>query len=99
MLNLLDHFYVNQYKFKAGALATYGAMAGGARAAYALRNTMAELGMVVAPTGFSVPNVWASFDAEGKFTQEAAAASLQKFLIEFSFVATTLRDARANRPQ
>jgi NAD(P)H-dependent FMN reductase len=74
-------------------------MAGGARAAFVLRNTLAELGFVVAPTGFNVPSVWAAFDAEGKFIHDTAATSLDKFMTEFSWVANTLRDARATRPQ
>jgi NAD(P)H-dependent FMN reductase len=94
MLNLLDHFYHPQYKFKAAGIASYGAAAGGARAAYVLRNTLGELGLVVAPTALGVPNIWAGFTPEGEFTAEAAQGALDKFLTEFGFLAATLRDVR-----
>lgn len=94
MLNLLDHFYHPQYKLKAAGIATYGAAAGGARAAYALRNVLGELGLVVAPTLFTLPQVWTQFDAEGQLSGDMAKAGLNKFVTEFAAIATVLRDNR-----
>lgn len=94
MINLLDHFYHSQFKMKAAGLAVYGAAAGGARSAYVLRNTLSELGMVVTPSIWTLPQVWTQFDAEGELSGDLAKAGLDKFLAEFLPLATALRDAR-----
>jgi NAD(P)H-dependent FMN reductase len=100
MLNLIDHFHHNQFKFKTAGLATYGAMAGGARASYALRNVLGEVGMVVAPTAFFLPTVWEQIDfANGELKNDLSKQSLKKFLNEFTFLSETIRDARAKAPK
>ena len=84
---------------KPAAIATYGALAGGARAAYTLRNTLGELGMVVAPTLFSVPNVWTQLDfATGEFNNDLPKDALAKFIKEYLFLASTLKEARKDAP-
>jgi len=98
MLNLLDHFYHKQYRFKAAGIANYGASAGGARSAYVLRNTLSELGMVVAPATFNLSNIWTHIDFANsnalKPLDEAGQGALTKFLTEFLFLADTLKTAR-----
>ena len=94
LLNFLDHFYGPMWRMKAAGIATYGAMAGGARAAYVLRNTCGELGMVVAPTLLTVPQIWAAFNPDGTLKEEVAVQSLNKFLTEFGFLAKTMQAAR-----
>lgn len=99
IINLLDHFYHKQYKFKAAGIASYGAAAGGARAAYVLRNTLGELGMVVSPTNFMVPQVWTQIDfAKGEFNSERPLEGMAKFLREFTFLAQVLKAAKPNAP-
>jgi NAD(P)H-dependent FMN reductase len=93
ILNLLDHFYHGQYKFKVAGIATYGASAGGARSAYALRNTLGELGLVTAPTLFTLPNVWAAI-ADGKFSNPDSEKALDKFVNEWEFFAAAVKAQR-----
>lgn len=101
MINLLDHFYHPQYKFKAAGLATYGASSGGARSAYVLRNTASELGMIVSPTNWWIPNVWGQVDHAngGVLKDDNTKSGMNKFLTEFLFLADTLKSAKANAPK
>lgn len=99
MLNLLDHFYHTQYKWKVAGIASYGAAAGGSRAAYVLRNTLAELGMVVAPTNFMLPTIWTQLDfAKGEFNSDVPKEGMAKFLREFTFLAQVVKAGKPDAP-
>lgn len=94
LLNFLDHFWKSQFVHKAAAIASYGGSTGGARSAYVLRNTLSEIGLIVAPTVFSTPNIWSAFNEQGEFSDAKAKDGLNSFLTDFEFYATALTDGR-----
>jgi len=86
ILNLLDHFYHGQYKFKVAGLAMYsGGPMGGARSAYVLRNTLGELSMITIPTIFNLPLIWSNKIKDNAFTEKENDSKLDKFLNELEF--------------
>jgi len=99
MLNLIDHFYLAQYKGKPAGIASYSAgKTGGARAAYVLRNTLAEVGAVTIPTIFNCDSVMHNFQADGTFKAPETQAHLDKFLVELEWFAVALKNQRAIAP-
>ena len=82
MLAVLDNFYHETWGGKPAGIVHYGGQsAAGGRASYVLRNTMAELRMIVNATTFSVSGPWSVFTEEGKLTE--GNEGKQKFMDDF----------------
>jgi NAD(P)H-dependent FMN reductase len=94
LANLLDHF-LEEYFWKPSAIVSYSAGAfGGVRAAVALREMLAEMGMSSIPSTLPVPRVQDAFDDEGRPQDEAWHKRAAKFLAELEWYAEALRAAR-----
>jgi len=94
LLNLLDHF-LEEYFWKPSAIVCYSAGSfGGVRAAVALRETLAELGMPAVPSVLPVPKVQAAFDEQGRPSDEAWLGRADKFLGELEWYGEALKAAR-----
>lgn len=64
--NLLDH-YLEEWFWRPAAIASYsGTRIGGARASYALRNTLGEMGMVVISSTLVVSQITQTLDPAGQ---------------------------------
>jgi NAD(P)H-dependent FMN reductase len=95
--NLLDHF-LEEYFWRPSAIVCYsGGSFGGVRAAMQLRMTLAELGMPSIPSLFPVPKVQDAFEEDGRARDPAVERRAQRFLDEFEWYASALREARAKR--
>jgi NAD(P)H-dependent FMN reductase len=93
--NLLDHF-LEEYFWRPSAIVCYsGGSFGGVRAAMQLRMTLAELGMPSIPSLFPVPKVQDAFEDDGRAKDSAVERRAQRFLDEFEWYASALREARA----
>lgn len=96
LLNLIDH-YQSEYFFKASAIASYSdANFGGVRAGIHLRAFLCELGMPSIPTMFAMSKVQDSFDENGNAIDTAYNRRVKKFLDEFDWYASALKEARKN---
>jgi NAD(P)H-dependent FMN reductase len=94
LVNLLDHF-LEEYFWKPSAIVSYSAGSfGGVRAAVALREMLAELGMPSIPSVLPVPRVQAAFDEQGRPQDEAWKQRAAKFLAELEWYGEALRAAR-----
>lgn len=95
LVNILDHF-LEEYFWKPSGIVSYSAGSfGGVRAAVALREMLAELGMSSIPSTLPVPRVREAFDEEGKPSDaEAWNKRAARFLDELEWYAHALRDAR-----
>jgi NAD(P)H-dependent FMN reductase len=63
--NMLDHF-LEEFFWRPALLVSYsGGRWGGTRAAYTLRSTLSELGMVTMPSELPIANIAHAFDDEG----------------------------------
>jgi NAD(P)H-dependent FMN reductase len=70
-------------------------MTGGARAAYVLRNTLGELGMVSAPSIFSIAAVHTAFDESSKQLKDAEANTrFTNFLNELDWFTSAVKAQR-----
>jgi len=99
MINLIDHFYLAQYKGKAAGIAAYSAgKTGGARSAYVLRNTLAEVGAITIPTIFNCDSVFHNFQADGTFKAPETQTHLDKFIVELEWYASALKAQKAVAP-
>lgn len=96
LLNLIDH-YQSEYFFKSSAIASYSdGNFGGVRGGIHLRAFLCELGMPSIPTMFAMSNIHKSFDEDGNAIDEAYNRRVKKFLDEFEWYATALKEARKN---
>jgi NAD(P)H-dependent FMN reductase len=94
VLAVIDHFYHGQYKFKAAGIFTYSwSQAGGCRAAYVLRNTLGELGLVTTPTNLDL-YLGSGFEADNVTLSSGAKGKLDKVVSELVWYANALREAR-----
>lgn len=92
--NLLDHFQ-REYVYKPSAIVTYSAGPfGGVRALINLRAILAELGTPSIPSSFPVSHVHKAFDDDGNALDKAYDSRVTKFLDEYEWYATALRNAR-----
>ena len=93
--NLLDHF-LEEYFWKPSAIVSYSAGSfGGVRAAVALREMLAEMGMSSIPSTLPVPRVHEAFEEDGTPKDPSAwQKRAARFLDELEWYATALRDAR-----
>ncbi len=96
LANLLDYF-LEEYYWRAAGIVTYsdGRFAG-ARAGYALRSMLSEMGMVTIPSMFQVANVAAAFDEAGTPSDPKTEGYSRNFFDEFCWYASALREARKN---
>jgi NAD(P)H-dependent FMN reductase len=92
--NLLDHF-LEEYFFKPSAIVCYSPGAfGGVRAAMQLRAMLAEMGMSSIPSLLPFPKVHEALDADGRPSSERTDKAAARFLAEFEWYATALKEAR-----
>ena len=93
--NLLDH-YQSEYLYKPSGIVTYSAGPfGGVRALITIRAILAELGSPSIPSAFPIPMIGKAFDDEGNALEKAYDRRIGKFLDEFEWYASALKDARA----
>jgi NAD(P)H-dependent FMN reductase len=92
--NLLDHFQ-SEYFYKPSAIVTYSAGSfGGVRALINLRAILAELGTPSIPSAFPVSQIGDAFDDDGYPLDKAYDERIIKFLDEFEWYASALKNAR-----
>jgi NAD(P)H-dependent FMN reductase len=91
--NALDHLY-HQWGHKPAAIVSYGASAGGYRAAEQLRQVLVELKVVPVREQVGVPAVWAAFDEAGALRNAGLDDTLEGMLAELLWWATALIPAR-----
>ena len=93
--NLLDHF-LEEYFFRPSGIVSYsGGSFGGVRAAMQLRMILAELGMPSIPSTFPIPRVQDAFTDDGTPNDPAMERRVGRFLDEFCWYASALKEARA----
>jgi len=94
---LIDSAY-KQWQAKAVAFVSYGGLSGGIRAVEQLRQVFAELHVVGLRDSVSFPMVWKMFGVEPRpdLSQQAEALSLT--LRRLHWWASTLKNARSERP-
>jgi NAD(P)H-dependent FMN reductase len=94
--NLLDHF-LEEYFWRPSGIVCYSAGGfGGVRAAMQLRMTLAELGMSSVPSLLPIPRIGQSIDEHGVAIEPIVARSANRFLDEFLWYASALKDARVS---
>lgn len=77
--NLMDH-YLEEWFWRPAAIASYSAgRVGGARASYALHNSLSEMGMVVISSTLTVGQIGQTLDAEARPTGSGGAALERAF--------------------
>ena len=92
--NLLDHFQ-SEYLYKPSGIVTYSAGPfGGVRALINLRAILAELGTPSIPSAFPISQIHKAFDADGNPLDTLYEKRVVKFLDEFEWYASALRQAR-----
>jgi NAD(P)H-dependent FMN reductase len=92
--NLLD-YYQSEYFYKPSAIVTYSAGPfGGVRALVNLRGILAELGTPSIPSAFPVSFIGKAFDDNGNALEKAYDEKVVKFLDEYEWYASALRNAR-----
>jgi NAD(P)H-dependent FMN reductase len=91
--NAFDYL-ANEWKKKAVAIVSYGAAAGGARAAEGLKASLTYMETVVLQSEVNIPNVWAAFDGSGNLP-ESFEVTAQKTFTSLEWWANLLSEARA----
>lgn len=98
-LKLLIDAYTTQWQVKPLAFVSYGGISGGLRAIEQLRLVFAELHAVAIRDTVSFSSPWRRFDAQGVLTEpREAQQAMATLLMRLHWWATTLRDARTERP-
>ena len=93
--NTLDHF-LEEFFWRPAGIASYSnGRFSGARAAYALRTMLGEMGMVTMPSMMQVAAVGNAFDDEGAPTDPKMNSYTQTFFDELLWYMRALRPARA----
>ena len=93
--NLLDYF-LEQYFWRPSAIISYsGGYFAGARAAIALREIVAELGMPAIPSTLPVARVGTAFDDAGEPTDPQFRTKSEDFFNEFVWYMKALKAQRA----
>jgi NAD(P)H-dependent FMN reductase len=94
--NLLDHF-LEEYFWRPSGIVCYSAGGfGGVRAAMQLRMTLAELGMPSVPSLLPIPRIAQAIDEDGVAIEPLVDRSAKRFLDEFLWYASALKEARAS---
>ena len=92
--NLLDHF-LEEYFWRPSGIVCYSAGGfGGVRAAMQLRMTLAELGMSSVPSLLPIPRIAEAIDEDGVARIPIVDRSANRFLDEFLWHASALKQAR-----
>src|SRR4249919_687830 len=92
--NLLDHF-LEEYFWRPSGIVCYSAGGfGGVRAAMQLRITLAELGMSSVPSLLPIPRIAEAIDDDGIARIPIVERSANRFLDEFLWHASALKEAR-----
>jgi NAD(P)H-dependent FMN reductase len=92
--NLLDHF-LEEYFWRPSGIVCYSAGGfGGVRAAMQLRMTLAELGMSSVPSLLPIPRIAEAIDDDGIARIPIVERSANRFLDEFLWHASALKEAR-----
>jgi NAD(P)H-dependent FMN reductase len=92
--NLLDH-YLEEYFWRPSGIVCYSAGGfGGVRAAMQLRMTLAELGMSSVPSLLPIPRIAEAIDEDGVARIPIVDQSANRFLDEFLWYASALKEAR-----
>jgi len=92
--NLLDHF-LEEYFWRPSGIVCYSAGGfGGVRAAMQLRMTLAELGMSSVPSLLPIPRIAEAIDEGGVARIPIVDRSANRFLDEFLWHASALKQAR-----
>jgi NAD(P)H-dependent FMN reductase len=93
--NLLDHF-LEEYFWRPSTIVSYSAGRwGGVRAAVALRTVLCELGMPSLPSVLSIPSIGRALSDDGHANEPWIDKAADRFLAEFEWYATALKDKRA----
>jgi NAD(P)H-dependent FMN reductase len=93
--NLLDHF-LEEYFWRPSTIVSYSAgRFGGVRAAVALRSVLCELGMPSLPSVLAIPSIGHALTEEGQASEPWIDRAAGRFLAEFEWYATALKDKRA----
>jgi NAD(P)H-dependent FMN reductase len=93
--NLLDHF-LEEYFWRPSTILSYSAgRFGGVRAAVALRSVLCELGMPSLPSILAIPSIGQALTQDGVATEPWIDRAAARFLAEFEWYATALKDKRA----
>lgn len=93
--NILDYF-LEEYFFRPAGIVSYSdGRFSGTRAAYALRNMLAEMGMVTMPTMYQIANVDEAFDENGVSTDGKADRYSAQFFDELMWYMNAMKPARA----
>lgn len=96
--NLLDHF-LEEYFWRPSTIVSYSAgRFGGVRAAVALRTVLCELGMPSLPSVLAIPSIGHALSAEGVAAEPWIDHAAARFLAEFEWYATALKDKRTKDP-
>jgi NAD(P)H-dependent FMN reductase len=92
--NLLDHF-LEEYFWRPSGIVCYSAGGfGGVRAAMQLRMTLAELGMPSVSSLLPIPRIGQALDENGVASEAITDRSMNRFLDEFLWYASALKEAR-----
>jgi len=96
--NLLDHF-LEEYFWRPSTILSYSAgRFGGVRAAVALRTILTEVGMPSLPSVLAIPSIGKALNADGTAAEPWIDKAADRFLAEFEWYATALRDKRRAGP-
>jgi len=87
-------YLANEWKKKVVAIVSYGAAAGGARAAEGLKASLSYMEAMVLSAEVNIPNVWAAFDESGNLP-DSFGESAQKTFTSLEWWAKLLNEARA----
>jgi NAD(P)H-dependent FMN reductase len=98
--NLTDHF-LEEWFWRPAAIASYSAgRSAGVRAALAWRNTLSEMGMVVASSSIAIGPIDEALDVQGRPIGEHSrllGAALPRFLEDLAWWAEAAKVQRARR--
>lgn len=95
--NAIDYLAA-EWKHKPAALVTYGAAAGGVRAAEHLRGILGHLGVYDISETLLLVNYWTQLDAQGRFVPTDDQRNFARTqLRELAFWTTRFKEARAKR--
>lgn len=96
--NAIDLFYP-EWQLKPVGFLSYGGLTGGLQAIDALRGVFTEFHAVTLRDSITFANFWETFDHDGRPVDVEGTTRLAGgFLDQLSWWATTLREARAERP-
>lgn len=92
MKNLLDHFPKSVYQRKAIGIVTASPGAfGGMRAAQQMQQLICALFGILSPQMLVIPQIDKKIDIQGSYTDEMLSKSVQNFISEYLWLATSLK--------